>query len=470
MTSLQQFLRQYTQTVCELQPHLPILVGVSGGADSLCLLHSLHALGYPLVVAHFNHHLRPEADEDEAFVKDVAAHLGLDFVSGEGDVTGLRGRGFSVEEAARALRYPFLFAQARHHQAQAVAVGHHADDQVETVLMHFLRGAGLDGLKGMRPRTLLPVWDAQIPLVRPLLATSRAEILAYCQAHGLSPRADATNEDTTFFRNRLRHALIPHLETYNPRFRENLLRTAQTLAADQDVLQTLTDQAWAACLFRAGQAYLALTLPVFRTYPLGLQRRLLRQGIEQLRPGLRDVDFAAIERVLQFLGEEKEGVCEVVGKVRVFVEGARFWLAEKEGDLPSDEWPQVDGEPRPLGVGETLQLRAGWCLRAETVPAHSPRPEGPDRAWVAAPGGESFSVRGRRPGDVFHPLGMEGPVKLSDFLINEKIPRRARDFWPLVCVGEEIVWIPGVRVSARFRVGVETPAVIALNLVRSEAR
>lgn len=463
-------------------PDAPILVGVSGGPDSLCLLHALLQLGYPVIAAHYNHLLRDDAGEDAAFVQDAASRLGVPFVGGQGDVPGFsRAEGLSIEDAARTLRYRFLFAQARAFDAQAVAVGHTAGDQAETVLMHFLRGAGLDGLRGMRPRTVLPVWDAEMPLVRPLLEVSREDILVYCQENNLQPRFDVTNQDTTLFRNRLRHELIPYLETFNPRFREGITRMSKTLAADQEMLHTLTDQAWTTCLLRAGQTYLGLSTPIFRQQPLSIQRRILRKGIETLRPGLRDVDFAALERVLAFLAAGKDGVCEVIGNLRLFGEGERFWLAEDESDLPTDEWPQMDAGPVLLALGEEIPLRAGWRLRANAVPtlsaalsaAPSPIPAGPDRVWVDAArrAGRSLfplTVRCRRPGDIFQPMGMKQPVKLSHFFVNEKIPRRARDFWPLVCAGDEIVWIPGVRLGERFRVGAESREVFELSLFRSD--
>ncbi len=151
-------------------------MGVSGGPDSLALLHYLRGAGYPLLVASFNHHLRPEAGADVAHVQKIAEGLGLPFVTDSADVAAYAAaNGLSTEEAARELRYRFLFRAAREAEAQAVAVGHTADDQAETVLMHFLRGAGLAGLKGMPPRVILPGFDAEIPLVRPLLGWTRAQ-------------------------------------------------------------------------------------------------------------------------------------------------------------------------------------------------------------------------------------------------------------------------------------------------------
>ena len=465
--------RTFAQTECRLLPDQPILVGVSGGPDSLCLLHALHGAGYPVIAAHFNHHLRADSTLDADFVAEVANARGVPFVGDAGDVAGFsRQAGLSIEEGARTLRYRFLFEQARRFRAQAVAVGHTAEDQVETVLMHFLRGAGLDGLKGMLPRTILPVWDADIPLVRPLLEIRRAEVEFYCRENGVQPRMDPTNLDTSIFRNQLRHELIPTLESYNARFREGITRMAKTLAADQKILQEVTDLAWQECLFRLAPTYLALSTAGFFRQTVGIQRRLLRMGVAFLRPGLRDVDFAAIERVLQFLGNLKDGVCELTGNLRVFVEGDRFWVAECEGDLPSDEWPQMPvNAPHWLDVPGDVTLAGGWKLIAERCPLPSPVGDSPDRAWLdAAALTLPLTVRPRRSGDRFQPLGMEGrEVKLSDFLINAKVPRRARGAWPLVGSGEQIAWIPGLRAAEPFRVTETTREVICLSLVHNEA-
>jgi tRNA(Ile)-lysidine synthase len=239
---------------CGLDPARPVLAGVSGGPDSLCLLGILQEAGYRVIVAHFNHQLRPEADLEAASVSERAKRLGLPFVSDSADVRSYaEQQSLSLEEAARILRYRFLFAAAREQAAQAVAVGHTADDQVETVLMHFLRGAGLSGLKGMEYRTILPVFDPQIPLVRPLLALWRGETEAYCREHDLEPHFDASNADTMYFRNRLRYALIPELEKYNPRIKESLLRSAQALQSDYAALQEGVESAWKNIVIEKGE-------------------------------------------------------------------------------------------------------------------------------------------------------------------------------------------------------------------------
>ena len=182
------------QEQCGLRRDQPVILGVSGGPDSLCLMGILRTAGYHAIVAHFNHKLRPDADADANIVEQMAGRLNLVSVIESGDVRLYADQEkLSIEEAARIMRYRFLMAQARRFDAQAVAVGHTADDQVETVLMHFIRGAGLAGLKGMNYRTIIHMFDPQIPIVRPLLDIWREETVVYCAANGFRPRHDPSN-------------------------------------------------------------------------------------------------------------------------------------------------------------------------------------------------------------------------------------------------------------------------------------
>ncbi len=458
------------QDECLLKKDVPTLVGVSGGPDSLCLLDVLHRLGYALIVAHFDHRLREEAASEQAFVVRMARQRGLPVVTGQGDVEAFRREtGQSLEEAARSLRYRFLFEQAARHNAQAVAVGHTADDQVETVLMHLLRGAGLDGLKGMTPRGTLPTWSREIPLVRPLLHTWRDEVLAWCRENELQPLFDRSNLDTTLFRNRLRHELIPLLEGYNPRFRERVLRTAQTLAADHAIIEGVVSAAWQGSVLREGKAYVCMSRRDFLAQLAGVQARLLRRAIRHLRPDLRDVDFDALARAAAFLRSgRRHGQCDLVGGLSVFLEGERFWIARHEADLPTGEWPQMpEAASLRLDVPGGVQLAGGWRLIAQPSPAPGPQGEASE-AWLDAdrlvfP----LTVRPRQPGDRFQPLGMAGqPVKLSEFMINVKVPRRARARWPLVCSGERIAWVPGYRPGHPFRITSRTRRFVRLALER----
>jgi tRNA(Ile)-lysidine synthase len=461
-------LEEILRSHCELDPAQPVLAGISGGPDSLCLLGVLHAAGYRVIVAHFNHKLRPEADLEAAAVAERARTLNLSLVTDAADVRQFgREQGLSIEEAARTLRYRFLFAAARDEGAQAVAVGHTADDQVETVLMHFLRGAGLAGLKGMEYRVILPVFDPQIPLVRPLLSLWRTETEAWCREHGLEPHFDASNADQTYFRNRLRHTLIPELETYNPRFKETLVRTARALQGDYAVLQADLAAMWEDVVSSTGDGWVAFDQTWLSACEPGLRRGLLRRAGEMLRPQSRDIGFEALERAVSFVEKPGGKQVDFVNGLYLFAESGKVYLAAYEADLPFAQWPQV-GEQCTV-ISEQLELGDGWTLTVEAVSPYMDgwrRQEDNWTAWLdAGLTADRLTVRPRREGDRFQPLGMEqGSVKLSDFFINVKLPRRARRKWPLVCAGEDIVWIPGYRLAHPFRVTEATRQALKLSL------
>lgn len=458
---------------CGLDPARPVLAGVSGGPDSLCLLDVLHAAGYQVIVAHFNHKLRPEADLESAAVAERVRTLGLPFVTDSADVRRVaEEQGFSIEEAARTLRYRFLFAAARTHQAQAVAVGHNADDQVETVLMHFLRGAGLTGLKGMEYRTLLPVFDAEIPLVRPILSLWRADTESYCREHGLEPHFDASNADETYFRNRLRHTLIPELEKYNPRFKEALVRTAQALQGDYAVLQADVEAMWEEVVTATGEGWVAFNQLLLTACEPGLQRNLFRRAGELLHPGGRDIGFEALERAAAFARNPAGKQVDFVNGLYLFAESGKVHLAAYEADVSFGGWPQV--EHSSAVSSQRLELGNEWVLTAEELPANQDdwsRNADPWSAWLDADlTADRLTVRPRREGDVFHPLGMGGQtVKVREFYINVKIPKRAREKWPLVCVGKDIVWVPGYRIAHPFRVTGKTKRLLYLHLEKNRA-
>jgi tRNA(Ile)-lysidine synthase len=453
---------------CGLDPVRPVLVGVSGGPDSLCLLGVLHSAGYRVIVAHFNHQLRPEADLEAASVAERARTLGLPFVTDSADVRAYaEEQRLSLEESARTLRYRFLFAAARTHAAQAVVVGHTADDQAETVLMHFLRGAGLTGLKGMEYRTLLPVFDVEIPLVRPLLSFWRTDTESYCREHSLQPHFDASNADQIYFRNRLRHALIPELEKYNSRFKESLLRTAQALQGDYLVLQEVLEAAWKELVVESGDGWVAFDQSKLARLSPALRRNLIRRAAESLRPDSRDFGFEALERAAAFVESQAGQQVDFVNGLYLFTESGKVYLATYEADLPSGQWPQVSDQ-LPV-VGDRCELGNGWILSVENVSLDASRPVlDPDNwaAWLDADlTGSSLTVRPRLAGDAFFPLGMGGQtIKLREFYINEKIPRRARAQWPLVCIGEKIAWVPGFRIAHPFRVTERTKRVLHLEI------
>jgi tRNA(Ile)-lysidine synthase len=464
------------QQDCQLVSTRPVLIGVSGGPDSLCLLDIMWRLGYPLLVAHLNHGLRDEADKDAMAVRGVAHARGLPFILEQADIAAYaRGHAFSIEEAARMVRYQFLFEQARQHQAQAVAVAHTADDQVETILMHLLRGTGISGLKGMSYRMHPTPWSHEIALVRPLLGIFRDEVLSYCNEQNLHPVFDRSNLDTTFYRNRIRGELIPTLEKYNSGIKSNMLRMAQTLASDDHVLEVLTNEVWQDCCLEHVATGVALTINILSAQPLGIQRRLVRRAISILRPGLRDIDFSAVERTLLFLKEPtRSEQLDLTNGLRLLREGEKLWIASWEGDLPTGAWPQIDHTPHQLTIPGCIDLHGKWHLRATYVEdiqkaiAQAADNADPFQAWIDIRNPlPSLLIRPPIPGDRFQPLGMNGHrVKLSDFFVNIKMPRRVRKNWPLVCLGNDIVWIPGYRISHLHRLTVSSTQAMFLQLFK----
>lgn len=469
------------QHECKIHAEDHLLVGVSGGPDSLCLLHVLHQIGCPLSAVHVNHQLRPEADDEAHVVKQFAASLQVNFLSFQVDVlTYSRENSISIEEAARTLRYRSLFEQAKSLRASAVVVGHNADDQVETILMHLLRGSGLAGLRGMEYRALPNPWSENIPLVRPFLSTWRADIQKYIDEHKLTPISDRSNLDISFFRNRLRHELLPILEGYNPSIREVLLRMAQSLKDDYSVIQQLVGKAWESTLIQQGKGYLAFRAASFLDLPLSIQRYLLRMAIAYHLPGLQDVGFDCIERGLMLLaGDKLNSQTDLIAGLRLIKEREKFWVATWQADLPGGDYPSLtSGEKQIIiMVPSTLRLNNGWQLKVEEIAdskvaiVQSDANLDPFQAWMDVSKLEQPLVaRSRKPGDQFKPLGLNGhSMKISDLMINLKLPKQARSTWPLVCAGEEILWVPGYRLSHQVRIKSDTRKAIHLTLSQGRA-
>jgi len=450
-----------------------ILVAVSGGPDSVCLLHIMHSLrrelGIVLHVAHLNHGLRAdESDVDAEYVADLSRRLDIPSTIELRDVKDYRAQSHtSLEEAAREIRYTFLAETARKISAKCVAAGHTSDDNAETILMHLLRGSGTRGLRGLQPLSKWNANDANLIIIRPLLEISRKETTGYCRRFKLHPRQDSSNLSPVPFRNRIRHHLLPQLEEYNPQVKEALLRTARIATDDMDfidneVARLLTD------ITQEQDDSIVIDKIGYTNLPSSLKRHLLRASIEKLLGNLKDIEAGHIEDVINALDKPAGKVIDLPGGLNFMIEYDRYVLGPDSAAL--SPFPVLEA-PVQLNIpGKTII--PGWDIEASLV-----RPSDVKTTLKVADDftacfdyektGNHLTVRGRQPGDRFQPLGMERPKKLNEYMIDARIPRSWRRRIPLVISPEHIVWVVGWRIDERAKVAGSTSQVLCLRFNRS---
>ncbi|MFQ5874162.1 MAG: tRNA lysidine(34) synthetase TilS, partial [Dehalococcoidia bacterium] len=429
----------------------PLVVAVSGGPDSLCLLHALdhyeEPLGLGLHVAHLNHRLRgKESDDDAAYVEGLAQQMRLPCTVGQEDVRRrTSSHSSSLEEKAREARYQFLAAVSEECGAAGVAVAHTADDQAETVLLHLLRGSGVAGLRGMQPVSALAVASGtNLTLFRPLLRTTRKDTQAYCEALGLAPRTDLSNLSTEHLRNRIRLELLPTLRDYNPNIEASLLRLAEAASLDMEFIEKALDNVWGSIVKEASEGLRIDTRELSDLAP-SLQHHLLRRALETLLGDLVDIEQTHIAALSELTSKPSgKSLCLPRGVIATMEYGeCLLAIGLDYQDAP----PLIKGEHK-LKVPGVTQVD-GWVVDATVVNGTEyQKPAGGLRAALdAGVVGSDLAVRTRRPGDSFQPLGMRHSKKLQDFLVDSKVPGRLRDRVPLVCARGKIVWVVGWRID-----------------------
>ncbi len=437
-----------------------IVLAVSGGPDSLCLLHLFNRLAsaysLKLVVAHLNHGLRREAALEEAGVAALADRMNLPFMAKRINISSYKKKfGLSEEAAGRRARYRFLLQVARNFQAEAIALGHHRDDQAETVLLNLLRGSGIDGLAGMFPLRCIN----GVKLIRPLLDFKRAEIEAYCLEHGLEPYTDSSNLETDYTRNKIRLELIPHLEErYNPKIREALAGLAELAAEDRLYFEHQTRKN-AGRLAEYRGNYIFLGLSSLNALPRAISSRVLRLLLRRYRTG-QELGRVHLNQMLKLVGEGKTGArLNLPGGLRAYRAKDDLILARKD-----DLKPEKIGE-QDLVIPGITALPGGKamsaCLARKDDLDWPPQRSSAYLDFDSIPTGR-IMIRSRKPGDRFHPQGASGSKKLKCFLIDQKVDQIFRDTLPLVTVGSKIVWVAGLRIAHPYRVTNKTVKVLCL--------
>jgi len=447
----------------------PLLVAVSGGPDSVCLIHILanlqEKLGVKLHIAHLDHQLR-DADSaaDAQYVSDLAQRLGIPATVEQRDVKVFKAQQHvSLEEAAREVRYAFLAQVAGSIGASRVAVGHTADDHIETILMHLIRGTGTRGLRGLEPSTRWPSPPSRLTVIRPLLEVSRQQTADYCHHHRLAPRLDASNLSLSPLRNRIRHQLLPLLQSYNPRVAEALVRTARIAGDDFAYLDKEVARLWGE-VTQKQEGAIALDKKCLLELPSALKRYLLRAAIEELLGNLKDIETRHIEEIIAALTKPAGKRISLPGGLVFSIEYDRYLLAP--GPAALSPLPVLETE-FPLKIpGETCL--SGWRIEATIISSEAIQDDaGGYKAYLDLDKtGDKLTVRTRRPGDRFQPLGMSQPKKLGEFMIDSKIPQSWRQRIPLVCSPQHILWVVGWRIDDRVKVTASTKQVLHLEFKR----
>ncbi len=448
-----------------------LLVAVSGGQDSVCLLHVLNSLqavlGIQLHVAHLDHQLRgKESAGDARYVAGLAKRLGIPATIEKRNVNAYQNeQGGSLEEAAREVRYKFLAEVAASVGTDRVAIGHTLDDHVETILLHLVRGTGTRGLRGLQPATRWQLFGKGLTIVRPLLEIRRDETFEYCTSHRLRPRLDSTNLSLAPLRNRVRLELLPLLKSYNPQVIEAILRTARIAGDDIAYLEKEAERLWP---ILASQQVDTITLErkAFLKLSPSMQRYLFRLAIENVVGNLKDIEARHIEELVQMLNKPAGKKINLPYGLFFTIDYDRYLLGKNPSTL--SPFPVLKGEHLIKIPGETDI--PGWHIQARNVKPDEPI--GNDNKFVAyldyGRTGDKLVVRTRKRGDRFQPLGMKETKKIGEFMIDARIPRDWRDRVPIISSGERILWVAGYRIDGQVKITEDTKKILRLEFERIE--
>lgn len=439
-----------------------VVVAISGGPDSVCLLHILHRLSeeYEIHIygAHLNHNFRGmEAQKDAQYVNKLCEELNIMCFIKSMDVGKYaKDNGYSLEEAGRILRYQFFDEVSDRVGANKIAVAHNQNDQAETVLMRLLRGAGPQGLSAIRHK--------RDRIIRPLLEVARKDIEGYCQEYSLNPRIDHTNLQAIYHRNKIRLELLPYLEKdYNPNIIEALVRTAALLKTDNDFLELQARDSYN-LLKKVENDCLYLPILGINKLHMSLKTRMFRLAAEELVKKAV-LEYKHINSIIELM-ENSE-----TGKQLMLPEGIVVSKSYNQLIFTLKDAEEDNAYYYMLNVNDTTYIpELLGEIRLKLVPrqelAEIPR-ETLIKAFDWDKVKNQLIVRNRKPGDRFMPLGLKGHKKLKDFFIDLKVERGERDTIPLICDGDEIMWIVGYRISEEYKIRKETNTVLIVEFIKN---
>jgi tRNA(Ile)-lysidine synthase len=436
-----------------------VLVAVSGGADSVALLHSLFYLqkSYNLClhVFHLDHQLRSESSQEASFVRELATSLAINCTVKSSNIRSLaKNEKLTIQEAARKTRLSLAIKIAKEIQAKKIALGHNRDDVVETLLMRLIKGSSLGGLASIKPVS----YRQGIALIRPLIELSAKEIRDFLSSRGIKYVNDPSNITDKYSRNKIRHQLIPVLKSFNKKAPENIYRTIGHLLSDEIYLQKIAKELYRSNHFkRWGDIWLPVDFLL--NLPTPIFKRLVYQAIYDIGGDLKNLNTNRFKRLKDFLVERREKtialdklstVCLHRGYVIIF----------------QHHFGNIEGEQN-LVYGRETKVSSICSIRARLVNRKTRDDETRrDKAFInPALVEKPLKVRGVKPGDRFCPLGMEGEKKLQDFFTDEGVPRHQRQRIPIVTDKKGIIWLAGFRIDRRVKIDTQTSQLLVLELL-----
>lgn len=476
-----------------------VLIGVSGGPDSVLLLYLLHRLSLELSfrigVAHFNHCLRGKmSDDDAGFVQSLSRDLNLSYYTDQKDTMGYKKKhGLSLEDAARRLRYEFYHAVAKADGFNKIALGHHKDDNAEVVLMHLFRGSGPKGISGIPAVRSHPEDD--ITIVRPLMDLTKSEIMDFLNRMKIPYVMDKTNRDKAYLRNKVRHELLPVLKsTFNPNITESLHRLASILSTEEDWIETILDPVYEKTLIQPAGGPLRISLTEFVKLHTAVQRRVIRRAVGKIQGHAKRFTLSHIDAVIRFATSGPNGgSIDLPGCIRVSRDSDTLLITRENAslrDLPpgrrkksspryhyiiKDPSKGLEGHNGNGAAGRHLEQVFGFVyineINASLRCARIPRQDLPDMKKMSPKTAFldmdklSFPLilRNSQPGDRFTPMGMSGTQKFKKYFVDHKIPQSRREKTPVLVSGEKIIWLVGHRIDEAYKV---TPA--TRNVLKAE--
>jgi tRNA(Ile)-lysidine synthase len=462
MTTLEKKLRAELRRL-EIGEEAKLVVAVSGGADSTALLDALVRFHNRegLLVAHLNHRLRgEESDADEKFVIDLAVRSQVDCVVERIDVAeNARAGKENLEASARRLRYDFFGRIAQIRNSEIVLTAHTQDDQVETIIMRLLRGAGTDGLRGIHQVRQI---SETVRLIRPMLDITRAEVIEHCKVYNIAFRNDSSNLLATLTRNRVRHELLPLLRSFNNRFNETLARTAGLVADDQDYLKQISSQIYS--VVHHGSK---LDIGPLRDAHPAIRRSILRMWLSDVRGGLQRIEFTHLQALDDLITRNQSGQSADLPS---------GWIARREFNritLSRKVTPSCPLKPLRLGQDNAVIFGRFKFSIQRKLPCRNPQMEGKSEHSQALVREceelDSLILRVRTPGDEYLPEGKSRKIKLKTLMIKRKIPISERETYPVLVTDEgQIVWSPGLPVARQFAVDVNDVRTSLCALVTAE--